>query len=98
MSTSNSDEELYNERSALVPAENPAIPSYRPDSDLSPMEDRPNKTVLTRFCSPCFHNDAILTGSAPSLRRPGSVGGRVQAAPAVWIGGRSLKRRRRSFL
>lgn len=45
MSASDSDEELYNERSALVPAENPAVPSYRPDSDLSPTEDRPSKTA-----------------------------------------------------
>uniref|UniRef100_A0A3B3YDX3 Presenilin n=1 Tax=Poecilia mexicana TaxID=48701 RepID=A0A3B3YDX3_9TELE len=45
MSVSDSDEELYNERTALVPAQNPAVPSYRPDPELSPTEDSDSKTV-----------------------------------------------------
>ncbi|KAK5605682.1 Presenilin-2 [Crenichthys baileyi] len=45
MNISDSDEELYNERSALVPSENPAVPSYRPDSDHSPTEDSHIKTA-----------------------------------------------------
>ncbi|MEQ2303562.1 hypothetical protein AMECASPLE_018237, partial [Ameca splendens] len=44
MNISDSDEELYNERTALVPSENPAVPSYRPDSDHSPTEDSHIKT------------------------------------------------------
>ncbi|XP_027872276.1 presenilin-2 [Xiphophorus couchianus] len=43
MSVSDSDEELYNERTALVPAQNPAVPSYRPDPELSPTEDSDSK-------------------------------------------------------
>lgn len=50
MSVSDSDEELYNERTALVPAQNPAVPSYRPDPELSPTEDSDSKTVPARFC------------------------------------------------
>ncbi|XP_008419404.1 presenilin-2 isoform X2 [Poecilia reticulata] len=45
MSVSDSDEELYNERTALVPAQNPAVPSYRPDPELSPTEDSDSKTA-----------------------------------------------------
>uniref|UniRef100_A0A3B5QBY9 Presenilin n=1 Tax=Xiphophorus maculatus TaxID=8083 RepID=A0A3B5QBY9_XIPMA len=45
MSVSDSDEELYNERTALVPAQNPAVPSYRPDPELSPTEDSDSKMV-----------------------------------------------------
>ncbi|XP_043968976.1 presenilin-2 isoform X1 [Gambusia affinis] len=45
MSVSDSDEELYNERTALVPAQNPPVPSYRPDPELSPTEDSDNKTA-----------------------------------------------------
>ncbi|KAM9314303.1 presenilin-2 [Pholidichthys leucotaenia] len=34
MSVSDSDEEVYNERTALVQSENPAVQSYQPESDL----------------------------------------------------------------
>ncbi|XP_061579611.1 presenilin-2 isoform X2 [Cololabis saira] len=43
MNTSDSEEDVYNERSALVQSESPAVPSYTPDSDLSPSEDTPAK-------------------------------------------------------
>uniref|UniRef100_A0A3Q2DXH8 Presenilin-2 n=1 Tax=Cyprinodon variegatus TaxID=28743 RepID=A0A3Q2DXH8_CYPVA len=46
MSASDSDEELYNERTALVPSENPAVPSYIPDLDHSPTEDSHSKAVI----------------------------------------------------
>ncbi|XP_040001253.1 presenilin-2 isoform X2 [Xiphias gladius] len=45
MSASDSDEDLYNERTALVPSENPVVPSYRPDQDLTPPNDTPTKRV-----------------------------------------------------
>ncbi|XP_038144165.1 presenilin-2 [Cyprinodon tularosa] len=45
MSASDSDEELYNERTALVPSENPAVPSYIPDLDHSPTEDSHSKAA-----------------------------------------------------
>ncbi|XP_072240115.1 presenilin-2 [Leuresthes tenuis] len=48
MNASDSDDDLYNERTALVPAENPAVPSYRPDSDFSPPEDTPTKRAAAR--------------------------------------------------
>lgn len=45
MNTSDSEEDSYNERSALVPSENPVVPSYRPDPDLSPPSARASKQV-----------------------------------------------------
>ncbi|XP_041839724.1 presenilin-2 isoform X2 [Melanotaenia boesemani] len=45
MNASDSDEDIYTERTALVQSENPPVPSYRPDSDLSPPEDMPTKRV-----------------------------------------------------
>ncbi|CAF90070.1 unnamed protein product [Tetraodon nigroviridis] len=41
MNSSDSDEDSYNERSALVPSENPAVPSYRPGPPPAP----PSKQV-----------------------------------------------------
>lgn len=53
MNTSDSDEDLYNERTALVPSENPALPSYRPDPDLTPPEDpAPKRPGLSRRAGP----------------------------------------------
>lgn len=49
MSASDSDEDSYNERTALVPSENPVVPSYRPDPDLTPPNDTPSKRVKIRF-------------------------------------------------
>ncbi|KAJ3614279.1 hypothetical protein NHX12_017853 [Muraenolepis orangiensis] len=55
MNTSDSDEDSYDERSALVSSETPAVPSYQPDppdqSDLEPDPDperRPQGPVLRR--------------------------------------------------
>ncbi|KAM4583626.1 presenilin-2 [Odontesthes bonariensis] len=48
MNVSDSDDDLYNERTALVPAENPTVPSYRPDADFSPPEDTPTARVAAR--------------------------------------------------
>ena len=45
MNASDSDDDVYNERSALVHSEKPTVPSYTPDSDLSPSEDTPTKRV-----------------------------------------------------
>lgn len=42
MNASDSDEDVYNERTALVPSETPAVPSYRPD-DLSMPDDLPTQ-------------------------------------------------------
>ncbi|XP_076026827.1 presenilin-2 [Genypterus blacodes] len=36
---SDSDEDFYNERTALVQSENPAVPCYRPDPDHTPSSD-----------------------------------------------------------
>lgn len=38
MNASDSDDDSYNERSALVPSENPAVPSYRPDLTPPPKQ------------------------------------------------------------
>lgn len=44
MNSSDSDEDSYNERSALVPSENPAVPSYRPGPPPAP----PSKQVSSQ--------------------------------------------------
>lgn len=45
MNTSDSEEDCYNERSALVPSENPVVPSYRPGPDQSPPPAPPSKQM-----------------------------------------------------
>ncbi|XP_069578158.1 presenilin-2 isoform X1 [Brachyistius frenatus] len=45
MNASDSDDDIYNERTALVQSENPTVPSYRPDGDLTPPDDTPTKRV-----------------------------------------------------
>lgn len=45
MNPSDSDEDSYTERSALVPSENPVVPSYRPSHDLIPPSGSPSKRV-----------------------------------------------------
>ena len=45
MNTSDSDEDSYNERSALVPSEKPVVPSYMPSPDLGLLTDSPPKQV-----------------------------------------------------
>lgn len=47
MSASDSEDDLYNERSALVPAENPAVPTYSPDADQGTAASPPPKQVRT---------------------------------------------------
>ncbi|XP_071395219.1 presenilin-2-like [Centroberyx affinis] len=36
MNASDSEDDSYNERTALVPSENPSVPSYRPEADQAP--------------------------------------------------------------
>lgn len=45
MNSSDSDDDSYNERSALVPSQNPAVPSYRPTFDPRPPIAQPCKQV-----------------------------------------------------
>nr|XP_040041467.1 presenilin-2 isoform X1 [Gasterosteus aculeatus aculeatus] len=45
MNASDSEEDSYDERTALVPSENPVLPSYRPEPDLNPPLDPPTKRV-----------------------------------------------------
>lgn len=49
MNASDSDEDIYNERSALVRSESPALPSYIPDSDLTPPNGTPTKRLKVSF-------------------------------------------------
>lgn len=49
MSASDSDDDSYNERSALVPSENPVVPTYAPDPDLDTTASPPPKQVRTRL-------------------------------------------------
>ncbi|CAN9509993.1 unnamed protein product [Ophioblennius macclurei] len=45
MNASDSDDDVYNERTALVPSESPVVPSYRPEDDLAAPEATSNKRV-----------------------------------------------------
>lgn len=49
MSASDSDDDTYNERSALVPSENPVVPTYAPDADQAAAASPPPKQVRTRL-------------------------------------------------
>lgn len=49
MSASDSDDDSYTERSALVPSENPVVPTYAPDPDLDATASPPPKQVRTRL-------------------------------------------------
>ncbi|CAK6978732.1 presenilin-2 [Scomber scombrus] len=49
---SESDEEFYTERTALVPSENPTVPSYRQNEEHEPANDTAAKTVLSRRTAP----------------------------------------------
>lgn len=49
MNASDSDDDSYNERSALVPSENPVVPSYRPDPEVSPPGSLLSKRVRGSF-------------------------------------------------
>lgn len=51
MNASDSEDDIYNERTALVPSENPVVPLYNPDDDLPAPDDTPTKAMksgLTR--------------------------------------------------
>lgn len=56
MSASDSDDDSYNERSALVPSENPVVPSYMPDSDLpaAAAAGSPSKQVMSSWLQSVF--------------------------------------------
>lgn len=56
MNVSDSEDDCYNERTALVPAENPSVPSYSPD--LENHHESPSRRGVSRRAGP---------GSAPSL-------------------------------
>uniref|UniRef100_A0A671VEY1 Presenilin n=1 Tax=Sparus aurata TaxID=8175 RepID=A0A671VEY1_SPAAU len=66
MNASDSDEDSYNERTALVPSENPVVPSYKEDPDLHPPNDAPSKRPgLSRRAGP----------AAPAAADGGGSGG-----------------------
>ncbi|CAJ1054125.1 presenilin-2 [Xyrichtys novacula] len=53
MNASDTDDDSYNERSALVPAENPTVPSYSPEPDHTPPNSSPAKRPqVTRRAGP----------------------------------------------
>ncbi|XP_029950933.1 presenilin-2 [Salarias fasciatus] len=47
MNASDSDDEVYNERTALVQSESPVVPSYQPEDNLAAPETTPNKRMKT---------------------------------------------------
>ncbi|XP_029996867.1 presenilin-2 isoform X2 [Sphaeramia orbicularis] len=51
MNASDSDEDFYNERTALVPSENPTVPSYNLDSD-PPSDLPPRRQAVARRAGP----------------------------------------------
>lgn len=54
---SESDEDFYTERTALVPSENPAVPSYRQNEEHEAANDNTSKTVLSRRTAPPAGDD-----------------------------------------
>ncbi|XP_068176674.1 presenilin-2 [Antennarius striatus] len=68
MNASDSEDDSYDERTALVSSENPAVPSYRPDPDLDPGQDPDPSKVIPQ------------AQSRPS-RRAGPEGGAQEAEP-----------------
>ncbi|KAG8014919.1 Presenilin-2 [Nibea albiflora] len=73
MNASDSDDDSYNERTALVQSENPVVPSYRPEPDVNPPSDSPPKrSGVTRRAGP-----AAMDGGGG-----GSVGGSDQDVDA----------------
>ncbi|TMS23390.1 Presenilin-2 [Larimichthys crocea] len=75
MNASDSDDDSYNERTALVQSENPVVPSYRPEPDLNPPSDTPPKrSGVTRRAGP-----AAMDGGGGG---GGSVGGSDQDVDA----------------
>ncbi|XP_037830884.1 presenilin-2 [Kryptolebias marmoratus] len=48
MNTSDSDEDAYNERTALVQSESPVVPSYRPDPGPGPAEESKGAGISRR--------------------------------------------------
>lgn len=76
MSATDSDDDSYNERSALVPSENPVVPTYTPDADLGSAASPPPKQVGTRLfqCVKTVCGDAdiqLLMVQAGPIRRAG---------------------------
>lgn len=66
MNASDSDDDSYNERTALVPSENPVVPSYKEDPDLHAPNDAPSKRPgLSRRAGP----------AAPAAADGGGSGG-----------------------
>lgn len=59
MNASDSDDDSYNERTALVPSENPVVPSYKEDPDLHAPNDAPSKRV--NLVVRCHHDIRFLS-------------------------------------
>ncbi|KAM7394836.1 hypothetical protein PAMP_021616 [Pampus punctatissimus] len=59
---SDSDDDFYTERTALVASENPVVPSYRPDADPEPTNDNLPKRVKSRRADPV----AVASGGGGS--------------------------------
>ncbi|XP_059197269.1 presenilin-2 [Centropristis striata] len=73
MNVSDSDEDSYNERTALVASENPALPSYRPEPDPTPptANDTPKPPTASRRARP----------AAAAVDQSGSGGSDQEADP-----------------
>lgn len=83
MDASDSDEDSYNERTALVPSENPMVPSYRPDPDgpkgapstkvkLSPRNSVQRSCHLGAECRPLLVQSALSRSPGPDGGGPDS--------------------------
>lgn len=56
MNTSDSEDDSFTERSALVPSENPLVPSYRPGPEPAPPAKQVSSSSWTCLRGPgCFH-------------------------------------------
>ncbi|XP_074549178.1 presenilin-2 [Halichoeres trimaculatus] len=67
MNASDTDEDSYNERTALVPSENPTIQSYSPDPDHTPPNSSPvKKPQVSRRAGPAAESGGGGSGGGAS--------------------------------
>ncbi|KAM3624136.1 uncharacterized protein V6R79_019419 [Siganus canaliculatus] len=65
MNATDSDEDSYNERTALVPSENPVVPSYREDPEFNSHNDTPPKrSDVSRRTSPAAMDSSVCGASS----------------------------------
>lgn len=72
MNTSDSEEDIYNERTALVQSESPVVPSYRPDPGLNPEQQSKRVRVRIRLAQQGPESPEGLSGRLSATTTPTS--------------------------